>query len=274
VESSAASDRSVATEPRRVELKTLRLIWDGPADGAWNMALDEALLESADAEGIATLRFYGWSEPTLSLGYFQAAEDRRTHAASLNCRLVRRASGGGAILHDDELTYSLSIPTPDRLAAPARGLHDSVHAALAESLIAMGVDAEFNDRAQSAVNAPFLCFERRACGDLILGGKTSGSAKVVGSAQRRHRNAVLQHGSILLGRSQFAPELPGIAELTGRRIDARALTETFYRNLCRCLSFEFDDSLASVSSVTPSILDRARVVAAEKFANEAWTFRR
>src|ERR1700690_1334272 len=96
---SSSRDRSIARESRRAELKTLRLIWDDSSAGAWNMALDEALLESADADGLATLRFYRWSEPTLSLGYFQAAADRRLHPASLDCTLVRRSSGGGAILH-------------------------------------------------------------------------------------------------------------------------------------------------------------------------------
>src|SRR5262245_54691837 len=82
-----------------------RLIVDGAAGGPWNMAVDETLLESAAASGAASLRFYGWSEPTLSLGYFQRAAARQTHATSLGCPMVRRPSGGGAILHDWELTY-------------------------------------------------------------------------------------------------------------------------------------------------------------------------
>src|SRR5688500_20216584 len=95
---------------------TSRLLLDVPAPGAWNMAVDEALLESAALENRCTLRFYRWSEPTLSLGYFQRYEDRRQHAASLSCACVRRASGGGAILHDHELTYSLAVPPTHPLA--------------------------------------------------------------------------------------------------------------------------------------------------------------
>src|SRR5882724_9809402 len=98
-------------------MEHLRLIIDPPAHGAWNMAVDEALLESAAVDGIATLRLYQWSEPTLSLGYFQPAADRQTHPASRECPLVRRASGGGAILHDRELTYSLAIPEKSARAA-------------------------------------------------------------------------------------------------------------------------------------------------------------
>jgi len=88
---------------------TCRLIVDRPAPGAWNMAVDEALLDAAVEQGVAALRFYQWSEPTLSLGYFQRHADRDSHAASHDCTLVRRQSGGGAILHDRELTYSLTL---------------------------------------------------------------------------------------------------------------------------------------------------------------------
>ena len=89
-----------------------RLLRDAAGEGAWNMAVDEALLESAATNNSMTLRLYAWSEPTLSLGYFQRYEDRRLHPESLACTCTRRSSGGGAILHDRELTYSLSVP-PD-----------------------------------------------------------------------------------------------------------------------------------------------------------------
>src|SRR6188474_2624923 len=97
-------------------MDTLRLIVDPPASGAWNMAVDEALLETAAISGLATLRFYTWQEPTLSLGYFQSAVDRDHHPDGRDCPLVRRASGGGAIIHDRELTYSIALPR--RLARP------------------------------------------------------------------------------------------------------------------------------------------------------------
>ena len=169
-----------------------RWLWDEPDDGAWNMAVDEALLEAADADGIATLRCYRWSKPTLSLGYFQRADDRRGHTASLGCPMVRRASGGGAILHDAELTYSLALPTADRLAAAARGLCDQIHAALVEAIAAVGVAVHVcrNPTAvpNPAPNPPFLCFQRHAPGDLMLG-----DAKIAGSAQRRHSRRARVH---------------------------------------------------------------------------------
>ena len=93
----------------------VRLIIDPPSPGPWNMAVDEVLLMDAVENGNATLRFYQWSEPTLSLGYFQAFADRKQHFASRNCAIVRRQSGGGAILHDHELTYSFVLPPGDPL---------------------------------------------------------------------------------------------------------------------------------------------------------------
>ena len=103
-----------------------RLLFDTPAEGAWNMAVDETLGEIAAESGIATLRFYGWSRPTLSLGYFQNYDERLSHSASMNCAIVRRASGGGAILHDRELTYSLALPCAERTIGDAPGLKGGV----------------------------------------------------------------------------------------------------------------------------------------------------
>jgi lipoate-protein ligase A len=216
-------------------MSALRVITDPPASGAWNMAVDEALLESAAERGIATLRFYQWHEPTLSLGYFQPAADREQHAASLSCPLVRRASGGGAIVHDRELTYSLAWPLRDVRAKAATELYDACHETLVAALADWNVPAVMFRPpvgACAATNAPpkvpeaFLCFERRTCGDILCG-----EHKIVGSAQRRRRRAVLQHGSILLDASIFATELPGIAQLTGRKIAPDELARAWVSRL-------------------------------------------
>jgi len=198
-------------------MDSLRLIVDPPASGAWNMAVDEALLETAAVAGAGTLRFYEWEVPTLSLGYFQAIDERQAHAASRDCPVVRRASGGGAILHDREVTYSLAIPQRSGSLADASRLYDITHETLIQTLAEFGVSAaKFGDTPQCSGpgtrldDEPFLCFLRRSCTDIVIGG-----VKVVGSAQRRRRGAVLQHGSILLGRSRFAPEVLGIEEASG-----------------------------------------------------------
>src|SRR5687767_3136581 len=113
-------------------MEDVRLLIDLPASGAWNMAVDEVLLETAAAGGGAALRLYAWEAPTLSLGYFQAAADRTQHSASQECPLVRRSSGGGAIVHDQELTYSLALPQHGPHKPSAAELYDLVH----ESLVA------------------------------------------------------------------------------------------------------------------------------------------
>ena len=74
----------------------MRVILDQPREGAWNMAADQVLMKSTLATGIATLRFYQWSRATLSLGYFQALDDRNLHVSSLACPVVRRVTGGGS----------------------------------------------------------------------------------------------------------------------------------------------------------------------------------
>lgn len=174
------------------------------------MAVDEALLESVSSTGVPVLRFYGWKEPTLSLGYFQSAATRAAHPASLSLPLVRRSTGGGAIVHDRELTYTLVVPIRDRWGEDHRGLYHQIHSQVVDWLVkAGGQGARLHPGiARAAAEEPFLCFERRADGDVELAG-----FKVLGSAQRRTRTALLQHGSLLLARSSGAPELPGIADL-------------------------------------------------------------
>src|SRR5438067_8812863 len=158
-------------------MDVVRLIIDAPAPGAWNMAVDEALLETAAGSGVATLRFYQWSEPTLSLGYFQAAADRDQHPKSRNCLLIRRASGGGAILHDCELTYSIAMPQASARSSEASRLYELFHESLSEALAEFGVSATLyraaaSCRSSSASNKTddsFLCFLRRIWLDMVCG---------------------------------------------------------------------------------------------------------
>jgi lipoate-protein ligase A len=255
-------------------MDNLRLLIDPPRDGPWNMAVDEALLETAAERGVGTLRFYTWQEPTLSLGYFQSLAERAQHPPSSGCPLVRRASGGGAILHDQELTYSLALP---RLGtAAARELYDAAHLALIAALAQLGVSSALHQTVEgcrSAIhpekpvdrsNEPFLCFQRRTCTDVILG-----EAKIAGSAQRRRRGAVLQHGSVLLERSRFAPELPGICELTGNALCPSQLIERWLDQLTHRLHVTPIDG-----ALTPAEAGRSHALAADRFADESFLARR
>lgn len=186
---------------------TCRLLFDSePQTGVWNMALDEALLEAAARRGESILRLYRWSEPTLSLGYFQKILPADLSEALRSLPRVRRLSGGGAILHHFEWTYACAIPRTHPLAKKTEKLYEVVHTALIRSLSNLGVHASL--RGESTADAPFLCFLRGDPRDVVVAGQ-----KVAGSAQRRRRGAVLQHGSILLRRSPFAPAVPGIVDL-------------------------------------------------------------
>jgi lipoate-protein ligase A len=175
------------------------------------MAADEVLLESAQG-GTASLRFYGWSTATVSLGYFQADKLRREDEQLTSLPFVRRPTGGGALVHHHELTYALALPA----ASSWQGRGPSswlcrMHTIIADSLRELGVNPETFSNEQPAPN--LLCFHHLTPGDLVLD-----RAKVVGSAQRKQRGCLLQHGSILLSVSPHAPTLPGILELTGRTI--------------------------------------------------------
>jgi lipoate-protein ligase A len=241
-----------------------RLLIDGPSPGAWNMAVDEALLEAAAHQETAYWRFYGWSEPTLSLGYFQDYAGRHRHEPSRHCPAVRRLTGGGAILHDAELTYSFAIPSRSRWGTQREGLYALVHGCLIESLGELGVAAQLCPGEPAAGPEPFLCFQRRAPGDVLLD-----RFKIAGSAQRRRRGAVLQHGSLLLRRSPAAPELPGLEDLAGQPIGVAAITTSWLDRLTQRLGIGWH----------PEPLDRdradaARRLVATRYECPEWTERK
>jgi len=243
-----------------------QLLIDPPADGAWNMAVDEALLEAVECEPACWWRFYQWAEPTLSLGYFQEYAERAGHPASRHAACVRRLTGGGAILHDRELTYSLIVPAQHRLAQARERLYAIVHRSLVELLADLAVTAGLHPASSDAVPAPepFLCFQRRAPGDIV-----TGDVKITGSAQRRRRGAVLQHGSILLQRSAAAPELPGIAEKAGPEIDAARLIDAWLPRLAESLELQWQPA-----ALSPQQRQAAEELRQRRYAAAAWTVHR
>lgn len=176
----------------------LRWITDPPADGPTNMARDEALLhEIGCGASPPTLRFYRWDPATISLGYFQAYADYEALPPPAgDLAVVRRQTGGGAILHDFELTYSLTVPIDHPLvgAGGANVMYDHVHRAFSLLLTQHGVPITAGTGSGGCSHdGPFFCFERHSCLDLLADGR-----KLMGSAQRRTRQAVLQHGSLML----------------------------------------------------------------------------
>lgn len=169
-----------------------------------NMALDDALLGRARRTGEIVVRVYTWTRPTLSLGRHQTAggiydADR---AAAHGIDVVRRPTGGRAVLHARELTYSVTART-DALSspgAPPRAVYARINAMLADAVGTLGVDVEpatASGRARRPDGAP--CFEAPAAGELVAGAE---ARKLVGSAQWREDGALLQHGSILIDDDQ------------------------------------------------------------------------
>jgi lipoate-protein ligase A len=253
------------------------------------MAVDEVLLLDAIENGDATLRFYQWREPTLSLGYFQHYEDRNQHAASRASAVIRRQSGGGAILHDRELTYSLVLPPGHPLASQAGKLYETVHEAFITALRTLsesGVPGQLQIRGESSVmpaaDEPFLCFQRKSPGDVVLTSAirqppsptapaepVASTIKVLGSAQRRHRGAILQHGSLLLETSPAAPELPGLLNLVGRKIAVDTLVSVVRKRLTTAVGFHLVEY-----QLSKKLQSKAGELANQKYASASWTNRR
>jgi lipoate-protein ligase A len=239
-----------------------RLLVDPPGDGAWNMAVDEWLLEWSARHGQCAWRFYQWQAPTLSLGYFQNYDDRQQHTASLACAVVRRLTGGGAILHDQELTYSLAVPAAHPLAAHRDGLYRAIHDILIAGLTEFGISAALCGPSPPPESAePFLCFQRRTAGDVLLD-----NAKIAGSAQRRRRGAVLQHGSLLLKCSSYAAELPGLAELSGMAFDVDQLQQQLSARIATRLALRWRPE--PLEPAERAEVDRLR---RDRYIDQDWT---
>lgn len=230
------------------------------------MAVDEVLLAGMTAGSAPLLRFYQWQPATLSLGYFQSAADRSEHSASKDCEMTRRLSGGGAILHDKELTYSVMTPPEHPWSKDVQQLYDLFHESLIKTLSVWKVSATqcTDPEKLPPSEEPFLCFQRRAHGDVLLNG-----FKICGSAQRRRQGAVLQHGSILLDQSEFAPELPGINELSGSEVSQGSLRSAWID-----LLQDEADTLWKPDTLTPEELTEAKKLSVEKYGCANWVERR
>jgi lipoate-protein ligase A len=218
-----------------------RLLRDEPASGAWNMAVDEAILTSAAEGGVPTLRFYWWEAPTLSLGYFQEYDEREGHTASRQCPCVRRAS----------------VWAKNHLS-----IYDIFHSTLVDTLAERNIVAslcriEGSLREQAS---PFLCFERRANGDVLVG-----EIKIAGSAQRRFGGAVVQHGSILFDRSACAPELPGLNDLGHGVLTQESFLDSWLPKLTEKMSLQL-----TPGSLTQAERGLASRLTEEKFGSDGW----
>lgn len=266
-----------------------RLLWSGYADGYTNMAVDEALLWAAAETGTPpTLRFYGWRPPAVSLGYFQEAEGQvdREEITRRGWGLVRRPTGGRAILHDDEVTYSVVIAAAQlRHGDSVMGSYREISRGLELGLQRLGLEAALGETTadpqhrQAARDLPTVCFAQASRCDLVAAGR-----KVVGSAQVRRAGIILQHGSVPLtiraedqlavmpGRgssrrsaSQLSQAAQGIAEALGQPLD--------FEQLARALAAGFEEAfgvLLEPGDLTAAEQSKAEELRASKYATEAW----
>jgi lipoate-protein ligase A len=166
---------------------------DRARSGTDQMRADLELLERAAADGATSLRLYTWDRPTLSIGHFQAEDDvDRVACERLGVDVVRRPTGGAALLHGGDLTYAVSMPLPEGSGASVLGMYTLIARGLIAGLDRLGIDAAIarNDGPPGAV-----CFAGQQGADLRVGDR-----KICGSAQVRRDGAVLQHGSILCTR--------------------------------------------------------------------------
>ena len=202
----------------------IRLIPYADADGATNMAADEVMVRIAAEQGLASLRFYGWSEATLSLGYFQAANTRLTDHRLASLPFVRRPSGGATLVHHYELTYALALPAGSSWYS-AEPWMARMHRIAIEALMSLGVTHGLELSGEATLrHGDVLCFQQFTPGDILCMGR-----KVGGSAQKKHHRALMQHGSVLLRQSEYTPVLPGIVELTGIEIPNLVLRDAILR---------------------------------------------
>ncbi len=251
-----------------------RLIVDPPRPGVWNMALDEALLEAVRAgEAPPTLRFYRWAPPCLSLGAFQpvGAVDE-AGCKELGIDLVRRPTGGGAVLHDREVTYSVVLP-PAVAGRRPRETYLRICLAVLRGLEGLGVRAGFAPAGSYRKTAGPSCFARASDYEILVD-----SRKLIGSAQVWRSGTLLQHGAVLLeadreawarlmGQSDAADGLVGLLELVPGLTFDRVAAE-----LAAGFAGEFGVKLVLGSWDQPE-LERAERLAHEKYGCPAWTGR-
>jgi len=243
----------------------LYVLRDPALDGPTNMARDEYLLYSERLRP-ATLRLYAWTPPTISLGYFQRYEEvARLPEDVRNLAVVRRTTGGGAILHDREVTYCLVVD--DSLAVTRQApdaLYRLVHECWRAAAGANGPHIELAPEhfpMPTPRTGPFFCFQKPGRTDLIVDGQ-----KLLGSAQRRIPGRVLHHGSLLLG--QRFRSHPG-ADLGEPPL---AIVEAWTREFVQHLAAGLQLEPAVAAWEADELADAA--VRREKYAGDEWTRRR
>jgi len=237
------------------------------------MALDHALAETLPAGGGA-LRFYGWSTPTVSFGRNEPTRGRYDldAAEAEGIQFVRRPTGGRAVLHEDEITYS--VVASARVLGGARAAYARINEGLVSGLVRLGVSAEVARGGVTLAPGAGPCFRVPAPGEVVLRGK-----KLIGSAQARLGDCILQHGSIILSGDQGAlarlsgedpdpvPPASLADELGG--VDRRRVIDRLAQGIVLALGGTW-----SKGGYAPAAMEIAQRLERERYAADAWTWRR
>lgn len=268
---------------------TWRLLHTPPSNGAWNMAVDEAILEHIHrGEALPTLRLYAWNPPCLSLGHAQSFRDvDMDRIRSRGWEVVRRLTGGRAILHTDELTYSVTGSAEEpALAGGVLESYNRLAQALMFAIHQLGLPVEMKEQADqpATLNLNPVCFEVPSTYEITVNEK-----KLIGSAQARKKEGVLQHGSLPLSGDltriceglKFADE--AARENAAQRLLARATTvesiisvKTDWETAAKALVHGFEAQLGiqfETGTLSESETARATELVQEKYANPEWTER-
>jgi lipoate-protein ligase A len=269
-------------------MDTWRLILTPPTRGAWNMAVDEAILEHAGSGlRLPTLRLYSWDPPCLSLGHAQPFADVDTAALLAHgWEIVRRPTGGRAILHTDELTYSVCAPADEpRLAGSLLDSYNRLAGALLAAVKAIGLPVEMKEgTTEGSGSANPVCFEVPSTYEITVNGK-----KLIGSAQARRKEGVLQHGTLPLTgdlrRITQALVFPDedSRQTAADRLLARATTVESvigrvipWESAAQAFVWAFEVALEmnlEPEELSPSEMARAEELVRQKYGHPEWTKR-
>ncbi|HSJ86121.1 MAG TPA: lipoate--protein ligase family protein [Anaerolineales bacterium] len=271
-------------------MDTWRLLITPPGRGAWNMALDEAILEHAGrGKAIPTLRLYAWEPACLSLGHAQPFSDvDRARLKERGWEVVRRLTGGRAILHSDEITYSVIAPNDEpRLAGSVLESYNRLAQALLLAVQQLDLPVEMKELVGHVSNVTYtnpVCFEVPSTYEITVDGK-----KLIGSAQARKKEGVLQHGSLPLtgdlaricqvlvfadeaGRQEASKRLLAraatVESALGRVVSWETAAESFIRAFERQLGLSLERGELSSSES-----NRTEELVKEKYDHPSWTER-
>jgi len=223
-----------------------RLIIDGENNGYWNIALDKAMLLCFKKICKPTLRFYQWDKPYLSIGYFQKIPlELIEKCQSKNIQIVKRPTGGKSVLHFNELTYS--IVAPYHFFYPVKnilGIYNKIAEIFLMSFHNMGIKADLAS-SNNVNKSTIFCFENPSYYEIVYKGK-----KMMGSAQRYHKNILLQHGSLPLQRdlnlvielfgNEHIEKWTSLKEILGTAPDVNSIIYYIKEAFSKILEAEFE----------------------------------